>query len=150
MKACTHYHRRRFIDFAPPWTDLSLYTYQPTEGLEPPDHIRWISGFRGGLSLPGTTPKTNLPSLLALLGVAIVTPPFPQGIRDTPPITEANAIVGEYDGSPEKETFKDWGAVKAQLEDAERLKAVVDQATSDYVECWSPAGQARLIAERFS
>lgn len=139
MRACLHHHRRRFCEGAPDWANLGLYTHQPTGGFLPGEHMRWATMFRGGLCLPGTTPKTNLPSLLALLGVAIVSPRFPETCRDTPRISERNAVI-----------FESWEQVRGHLMDDVRLAETVAQATHDYINGWSAMGQARLLAERFS
>ena len=123
-------HRKAFLRDAPDWVECRFYDTHPMSGVE---HARWLCGFKGGLCLRGDTPKTNLPVLLALLGVPIVMQPISR--IDTPPISRDNAIM-----------FSSWEQVHSELED---VTAIRDRATRDYIESWSPTGQARLLMEAF-
>lgn len=145
MRACTHYPRRLFCESAPEWADLGLYTVQQ---MTPKEHLPWLSQFVGGLLLPGTTPKSNLMSLLALLGVAIVAPPI--NVRDTPRMNGNNTVIFHHDfNSGIAPLPVAWDAVRSELDRGDDgLEYVISQATSDYVNSWSPQGQARLLVER--
>lgn len=134
LRCCGWTKRKEFCADAPEWADIGFYDTPQMKALE---HARWISGFRGGLCLRGDTPKSNLASLLALLGVAIVMQPIER--RDTPRMDSRNTI-----------QFGSWQQVLAELENDSRLSDIMAQATNDYIEGWSPMGQARLIAERLS
>ena len=123
--------RRAFLADAPSWADIRFYNTHPMSGVE---HASWLCQFKGGLCLRGDTPHTNLPPLLALLGIATVMEPIND--KTTPPFDDFNTI-----------PFESWEQVKEELEDESRLRGVVEYATSNYVDSWSPMGQARLIAE---
>jgi hypothetical protein len=134
LRCCGWTKRKEFCANAPEWADIGFYDTPQMKALE---HARWISGFRGGLCLRGDTPKTNSPSLLALLGVAIVMQPIAR--RDTPRMDYRNTI-----------QFGSWEQVRLELENDSHLGDITAQATNDYINGWSPLGQARLIAERLS
>lgn len=134
LRCCGWTKRKEFCADAPEWADIGFYDTPQMKSLE---HARWISGYRGGLCLRGDTPKSNLASMLALLGVGIVMQPIER--RETPRMDFRNTV-----------QFGSWEQVKMELENDSHLGDITAQATNDYIEGWSPAGQARLIAERLS
>lgn len=127
----SHPVRRAFTRDAPGWADI---TYYETHRLSAAEHARWLCGFRGGLLLPGDTPKTNLHGLLAILGRVIVAPP--QERQCEPPLDQFNSVV-----------FESWEQVHAILSDESRCNLLAAKATEDYKRGWSPLGQARLIEQ---
>ncbi len=131
--ATTYEGRRTILAKAASW--LLVEPYESTHKMAADDHIRWLGDLKGALALPGDTPKTNLPPLLALMGIPIVMWPIDR--FDTPPIDSSNAIMVE-----------NWEQVRLALRSQETRSRVSLKATRDYKESWSPAGQARLIVER--
>lgn len=124
-------NRAEALADAPWWADVQTYDTPVMSGIE---HMRWITQYSGGLCLPGDTPKTRLPPLLALLGVPIIM--WPISRFDTPPISDYNAIL-----------FESWEQVRSELDDEFRVSGIREYATANYLDSWSPMGQARLIAE---
>lgn len=124
--------RAAFLENVPDWVDATLYDVQEMAAAT---HMRWLMGFVGGLALPGHTPKTNLPPLLAMLGRVIVTVPI--DVRDTPPLDGSNSI-----------QFFDWESTRELLEDDDAVNEITGNAERAYIENWSPMGQARLLVEK--
>lgn len=136
-------HRVYFVENKPDWVYAEFYDHSPSKpAMESEAHTRWLCGFSAGLALRGDTPKTNLPPLLALLGIPIVMQPI--AVFDTPPFDDTNTVLMQLDedGRP------DWCYVMRMLSDHDAVASRQCKATQDYINGWSPAGQARLIAER--
>lgn len=126
-------HRREVCAGAPEWADIRFYENPRMTAAE---HIRWIMGFRAGLAIPGDTPKTYTHSLLAMLGIPIVSPTL--RTTNEVPLTDANHI-----------RLEGWGRVLELVEsgEADERARAMDES---YKAGWSPLGQARLIAERLA
>lgn len=124
--------RKAFCADAPDWAEIRFFDSHPMSGGE---HAKWLMGFKAALALRGDTPKTNLPPLLAMLGIPIVMEPITA--KDTPPFNALNTI-----------PFQSWEQVHAAIQDDTILAQITAKATDDYINGWSPMGQARQIAER--
>lgn len=131
-------HRQALLETAPDWVQWGLYDHTPAHPAMPTnEHTKWACGFKAYLALRGDSPKTNAPALLAMLKVPMVFEPIHR--VDTPPIDDTNSI-----------PLTSWDRVKEYLDKPTWLAGVAAKAEMDYIAGWSPAGQARLIAERFA
>jgi hypothetical protein len=131
-------HRQALLETAPDWVEWGLYDHTPAHPAMPTlEHTRWMCGFRACLAIRGDSPKTNLPPLLAMLGLPIIYEPITRD--DVPEFGLANTI-----------PLVSWEHVAKAVWNQPLLDAVAKNATDDYINGWSPAGQARLIAERFA
>ena len=128
--------RRKIITDAPHWVKRhAIKTYEGEHLMSADEHIRWLREHMCGLCLPGDTPKTNLPPLLPIIGVTIVM--WPISRFDDPPIDDSNAIM-----------VRDWEEARLQMRyQAHRIR-VRRQAEKDYINHWSPMGQAAAIVRK--
>lgn len=128
--------RKAFCENSPEWADIGFYDHSPTyPAMESSRHARWLCGFKAALALRGDTPKTNLPSLLAMLGIPIV-------------MERVTATDFHPFDSPAIIPFDSWEQVRRDIGDEGLLAAYVDAATAAYVDYWSPAGQAKAIVQK--
>jgi len=126
--------RVEFFKDAPEWVDWSLHrSPPPMDGL---NHAKWICQCKAAVALPGDTPKTNLPPLLAVLGIPMVSP---RPELNTPQM-DGNSMI----------LFEDWNQLKSVIRSDESLKRISDNATEIYLDGWSPTGVARQIVRRIS
>lgn len=128
---CNWRFRREFFENSPDWVDCQFYS---TQVMTPRNHIRWLMKFKAGVALRGDTPKTNLPALLAMLGIPIIAPE----IEDNHVPLNDDAMI----------RFQSWEQVRSVLDDSDKLSAISENATAIYKSGWSPSGVARLVAER--
>lgn len=130
-------HRQELLETAPDWVEWDLYDHTPAHPAMPTwEHTRWLCRFRACLALRGDSPKSNLPPLLAMLGLPIVYEPIQR--NDSPEFNATNTI-----------PLTSWDAVKLALTPL-NLDSSAYNATQDWINGWSPIGQARQIAERFA
>ena len=136
--------RKSLCDNHPEWVDVAFYDHVGTRRMEAAEHCRWLMRFSAALAMSGSTPKTNLPSLLAMLGIPIVMEPIT--VFDTPPFDDTNTILMQLDAAGRP----DWSRVLRVLSNPDAVASRQAKATNDYIGSWSPAGHARLISERLN
>lgn len=123
--------RKAFFVDAPEWVDHKIYDTHPLSAW---DHAKYLRGCKAAIALRGDTPKTNLPSLLLLLGVPVV---CVENEYNTPSLDENSMI-----------EFKGWEDLKKTIDSDETLLRIADNATEVYLEGWSPLGVARQIIRK--
>lgn len=126
--------RKEFFHGAPPWVDCEFHQMgqPPMSGI---DHARWLCHFRAAVALPGDTPKSNLPALLLLLGIPLVSTASEINV---PKLIPGESMI----------EFESWDYLLDRLHDDEFLSAIAQNAGQVYRKGWSPLGQARLIEEK--
>lgn len=124
-----YYGRHEMFANLPDYCELVL---KDIPAMSSGEYLKWISGFKAGLSPSGDTPKANRFADLVVLGIATVSPPCPIAI--TPPLNRVNSIL-----------LKDWNDTDGLENGLGNVELIVAEADKDYRIGWSPIGQARQI-----